>query len=284
MIVPFTEFAPAKINLALHVLARRADGYHEIDSIVAFADVGDELHFTPAEKFALSAAGPFAHFLPSSGSNIIFAAWTAVVAIAEARGRHLPPMAVHVTKNLPVAAGIAGGSADAAAAMRGFLRTAGIETVDQEITAAALAIGADVPACLAGKTSRMQGAGELITPLNDFQPLHAVMINPVIAVQTSDVFRKLGLAAGEHHGGPLADLSDAATWRNDLTAPAIAIAPVIAEVLGVLENQRDLCFARMSGSGATCFGVFHDADGARRAARQLSAAFPRWWVQQASLD
>lgn len=280
----FAEFARAKINLALHVLGRRADGLHEIDSIVAFADVADELRFEPASQFAIAASGYFAGFLPKPESNIIFAAWKAVAGIAASRGLHLPLVSVHLTKNLPVAAGIGGGSADAAAALRGFLRLAGIDGIDKEIAKAALTLGADVPACLSGKACRMQGAGEGITPLENFAPLAAVLVNPLIAVQTSDVFQKLGLARGEKRGIPLADLSDATNWRNDLTSSALALVPAIANVIAALENQPYLRVARMSGSGATCFGVFENAEAARTAARKLSASYPQWWVRQATLS
>jgi 4-diphosphocytidyl-2-C-methyl-D-erythritol kinase len=280
-----TEFAPAKINLALHVLGRRIDGYHELDSIVAFADVGDELTFTPAAEFTITATGPFAHLLPVPENNIIFAAWKAVAAVASTRGKTLPPVSIKLTKNLPVAAGIGGGSANAAAAMRGFLRLAEIGGIGADIEKTALSLGADVPVCLLSKACRMQGVGERITPLENVKPLHAVLVNPMIQVSTAAVFQQLGLAKGECHGAPLADLSDPTTWRNDLMAPAmaIAIAPKIAEVIAALESQPGLRLARMSGSGATCFGVFGTTDAARDAAGNLSASHPQWWVRQVTL-
>ncbi|MBC8037834.1 MAG: 4-(cytidine 5'-diphospho)-2-C-methyl-D-erythritol kinase, partial [Rhizobiales bacterium] len=174
-------------------------------------------------------------------------------------------------------------SADAAAGMRGFLRLAEIEGIDSEIEQAALSLGADVPVCLVGKACRMQGVGERIVPLENFKPLHAVLVNPLIAVQTPAVFQKLGLAEGECRGASLTDLSDPAAWRNDLTLPAVALVPAIAGVIAVLENQQGIRFARMSGSGATCFGVFEKPDAARKAARAISALHPQWWVQQAIL-
>ncbi len=278
-----TELARAKINLALHVLGRRADGYHEIDSIVVFADVGDQLHFAPASEFAISASGPFARLLPAPEHNIIFTAYEAMAGIAAARGKHLSPVSVRLTKNLPVAAGLGGGSANAAAAMRGFLRLAGIEGNDPEIAKAALSLGADVPVCLLGKACRMQGVGEQLTPLKDFEARPAVLINPRIEVQTAAVFQKLGLERGASHGPPRADLTDAANWRNDLMPPAIALAPIIANVIAALENLKGLRLARMSGSGATCFGVFETATAAGYAARIISASHPRWWVQHTVL-
>ena len=281
--IALTEFAPAKINLALHILGRRADGFHEIDSIVAFADVGDELRFEPASEFTIIAAGPFANDLPAPENNIIFAAWKAAAAIAAARGLNLPPAAVKLTKNLPIAAGIGGGSADAAAALRGFLWMAEIKMIDAEIARAALTLGADVPACLSSRACRMQGIGERLTALDDFKALHAVLINPLIAVQTSNVFQKLGLAASENRGTSIAHLSTAAAWRNDLMASAVTLVPVIADVIAALEKQQHLRFARMSGSGATCFGVFESAAAARNAAGRLAVSFPRWWVRQSVL-
>jgi len=279
-----SEFARAKVNLALHVLGRRPDGYHEIDSVVVFADVGDELLFAPASQFAVSASGPFASLLPAPASNIIFAAYKAVSEIAAARGKHLPPVSVSLTKNLPVAAGIGGGSANAAAAMRGFLRLAGLPAIDAEIAKAALSLGADVPVCLLGRACRMQGVGERVTPLENFEARPAVLINPGVEIQTAAVFQKLGLAKGASHGLPVADPTDAASWRNDLMPPAIALAPAIADVIAALENQKGLRLARMSGSGATCFGVFETAEAAAYAARNISASHPRWWVQHTLLS
>ena len=274
---PFSIFAPAKVNLALHVLGRRADGYHDLDSIVAFADVGDRLTFAPAGAFSITADGPFASALPAAEDNIITRAWPAASAIAARRGLELPPAAVHLTKNLPVASGIGGGSANAAAALRGFLRMAGIETLDQEIMAAALKLGADVPVCLFGKACRMQGIGDCITPLEDFQPLRAVLVNPLVAVSTPAVFRELGLEKGENFNAPITDQSDPSCWRNDLAEPAIALAPVIGEVLAVLKSLPGVAKVFMSGSGATCF-VLTDA---AVAATGLNAD---WWFAATTLS
>ena len=252
---PFSIFAPAKVNLALHVLGRRADGYPDLDSIVAFADVGDRLTFAPAVAFSITADGPFASALPAAEDNIITRAWPAASAIAARRGLELPPATVHLTKNLPVASGIGGGSANAAAAMRGFLRIAGIETLDEEIMAAALKLGADVPVCLIGKACRMRGAGERIAPLKDFAALHAILVNPLVAVSTPAVFRELGLEKGESFNAPITDQSDPSCWRNDLAAPAMALAPVIGEVIATLKSLPGVEKVIMSGSGATCVAL-----------------------------
>jgi 4-diphosphocytidyl-2-C-methyl-D-erythritol kinase len=276
MFEPFALTARAKVNLALNVLGRRPDGYHDLDSIVAFADVGDELRFSPASQFSISADGPFGAALPAPADNIIARAWEITSGIAGRRGRALPAVAVHLTKTLPVASGIGGGSADAAEALRGFLKIAGIDGIDSEVMAAALTLGADVPVCLVGKACRMQGVGERITPLADFKPVHAVLVNPGIAVSTPDVFGKLGLAKGQAFGEPIADPSDQATWRNDLAAPAIAVSPVIADVIEWLRAMPGVTHAFMSGSGATCVGI---SDGPLAIGGLRSG----WWMAQTVL-
>ena len=273
---PFSLFAPAKVNLALHVLGRRADGYHDLDSIVVFADVGDTLTFTPSDRFAIAVSGPFAAALPQAGDNIIAKSWAAAQAIAAGRGRALPAASVHLEKNLPVASGIGGGSANAAAALKGFLRLAGIDAIDDEVTAAGLAIGADVPVCLAGVACRMQGVGERITPLSGFAPLRAILVNPLVAVSTPAVFKSLALEKGQSHGAAIADERDPATWRNDLSQPAMALAPVIGEVLQRLAATPGVTRAFMSGSGATCVALLADDT----ATPDLN---PHWWAARTVL-
>ena len=267
---PFSLFAPAKVNLALHVLGRRADGYHDLDSIVVFADVGDRLTFTPSDRFAITVSGPFAAALPQAEDNIIAKSWAAAQAIAARRGRALPAAAVHLEKNLPVASGIGGGSANAAAALKGFLRLAGIDRIDDEVIAAGLRIGADVPVCLTGVACRMQGVGERITPLN------AILVNPLVAVSTPAVFRSLALEKGQSHGAAIADARDPATWRNDLSQPATALAPVIGDVLSCLAASPGITRAFMSGSGATCVALLA-ADSA------TPKPDPRWWTARTVL-
>lgn len=275
MFAPFALPARAKVNLALHVLGRRADGYHDLDSIVAFADLGDRLTFSPSPDFALTVEGPFAAGLPDADDNIIARAWSASQALAAARGKHLPPVHVHLEKVLPVASGIGGGSADAAAAIRGFLRIAGIDPFDAQahpdVLAAALAIGADVPVCLAGRACRMRGVGEMMTPLEGFRPLPALLVNPGVAVATPAVFGRLGLARGQSHREPIGNPDDPACWRNDLAAPAMALAPVIGDVLAALERQSGVIRAFMSGSGATCVALL---DGGAVTPRLP----PEWWA------
>jgi 4-diphosphocytidyl-2-C-methyl-D-erythritol kinase len=277
-VAAFSVFAPAKVNLALHVLGRRDDGYHDLDSLVAFADVGDWLHFTPSSQFAITAEGPFAAALPHASGNIIAKAWDAVSVIAAQRGVALSPVAVHLVKNLPVSSGIGGGSANAAAAIKGFLKIAGIAERDPEIMAAALAIGADVPVCLTGRACRMRGVGEVITPIDHFAPHHALLVNPLVEVSTPQVFGALGLARGERFGAVIGDERDAAFWRNDLAAPAIRLAPVIGDVLRRLGTAPGVTRAFMSGSGATCVALCEEkADPGRF---DLEAS---WWRAPATL-
>jgi 4-diphosphocytidyl-2-C-methyl-D-erythritol kinase len=273
---PFSLFAPAKINLALHVLGRRVDGYHDLDSIVAFADAGDRLTFALAERFTITAEGPFASALPPQDGNIIAKAWVAASEIAAKRGQQLPQVAVRLEKNLPVASGIGGGSSNAAAAIKGFLRFVGIDPADPDVAAAGLGIGADVPVCLLGKACRMRGIGENLTPLSGFHPLQAILVNPLVSVPTPEVFRGLGLERGQAFRRAIDNENDPLCWRNDLAAPAIALAPVIGEVLQKLAATPGVIRAFMSGSGATCVALCEGSD----AAPDLD---PNWWVARTIL-
>jgi 4-diphosphocytidyl-2-C-methyl-D-erythritol kinase len=283
MAAVISEIARAKVNLALHVLGRRPDGYHELDSLVAFADFGDRLIFEPADEFAVAASGPFAGDLPPPADNIVHKAWTAVAGYASARGRPLRPVRLRLEKILPIASGIGSGSADAAAVLRALFRLNDLTPGRDESIDLALKLGADVPVCFFQQSCRMQGAGERLTPLENFRPLHAVLVNPRIAVPTAAGFRALGLKPGEGRRAPIADVNDPASWRNDLTAPALTLAPAIADVLAALDVQDGLRLARMSGSGATCFGLFADTAAARLAAASIVAGNPHWWVRQTVL-
>ncbi len=272
----FSIFAPAKVNLALHVLGRRADGYHDLDSIVAFADVGDVLTFSPAPRFTIVAEGPFATALPGEDGNIIASAWAAALEIAARHRRVMPQVAVKLRKNLPVASGIGGGASNAAAALKGFLRLVDIDPADPDVVAAGLAIGADVPVCLFGKACRMRGVGERLAPRGEFRPLRAILVNPLVEVPTPDVFRRLALEKGEGFQTAIGDQGDPSVWRNDLAPPAIALAPVIGEVLQRLSETPGVVRAFMSGSGATCVALHED----EQAAPDLD---PRWWVARTIL-
>ncbi len=282
MTTVIAETAKAKVNLALHVLGRRADGYHAIDSVVAFASVADGLEVSVAAAGApgvtLAVAGPFAVDVPVDDSNLICRAYALLAAHVD-----LPPVRVKLDKNLPVAAGIGGGSADAAAALRAFLKLAA-GTVDPQIVRdIALKLGADVPVCLHLQACRMEGVGEILSPLLQLPAAAIVLVNPGVPCETAGVFAALGLGKGQHFGEGL-DPHLPVHWRNDLTAAALAVQPVIKDVLTVLQTQAGLSPVRMSGSGATCFGLAQSIGAARRAATAVATAHPEWWVVAAELS
>lgn len=260
-----TVHAPAKINLCLHVTGQRADGYHLLDTLVAFCTVGDVLTLRPG-PLSLALCGPEAAALSAEPDNLILRA--ARMMGAEA--------AITLDKRLPVASGLGGGSADAAAALRGLARLTG-----RPLPGAVETLGADVPMCLAARPARVRGIGERLTPVR-LPALHLVLVNPRVPVATPAVFAALERRDGRGLPEPLPDWPDAAalvTWlagtRNDLEPPARRQAPAIAEALTALEGAL---FARMSGSGATCFGIFGDAAQARAAADDIRRARPGWWV------
>jgi 4-diphosphocytidyl-2-C-methyl-D-erythritol kinase len=274
------ELARAKINLALHVIGRRADGYHDLDSIVAFADIGDRLTFEPAPIFTLSVHGPFATGLSAGEDNL---ALKAARALASAFPGRVTPARIALEKNLPLASGLGGGSADAAAVLRGLPRLSAMEVAPEDLRPIALSLGADVPVCLAATATRMRGVGDVLEPLDDFTPLHAVLVNPSLASRTPEVFGALRLQPGAPAFQPIAASIDLARCRNDLEAPAKQLAPAIATVLSLLRGQRGLAYARMTGSGATCFGIFETAEMAAACAPNLKAARPGWWCAVATL-
>jgi 4-diphosphocytidyl-2-C-methyl-D-erythritol kinase len=272
-----TEFAPAKINLALHVLGRRPDGYHELDSVVAFADVGDVLVFSPALEPTLSVDGAFSAAIPATQDNLVLKAHAALRQLCD-----IPNVAIQLTKNLPVASGIGGGSADAAAALRGLVRLFALDVGADNLQRIALTLGADVPVCLHGKACRMQGVGEIILPLEKPPAAAIVLVNPLQACATADVFRTMGLNRGDV-GGTEIDMDTPATWRNDMAGAAQTVLPVIADVLAALHKVQQTQFARMSGSGATCFALFDHFDQAVAAAEQIRRSHPGWWIAPANL-
>ncbi len=284
------EFAPAKVNLCLHITGRRADGYHLLDSLVVFASVGDELSFARAETLTLEMSGPFAGSLDAGSDNLIFKA-------AGLLGDNVPGAAVSLNKGLPVAAGIGGGSADAAASLRGLMRLYALNEIDQSrLDEMALELGADVPSCLRSSALRMAGIGEEITEIEAFPALPAVLVNPGVPVPTGPIFKALGLEQPSTAGRglddlaaqPFASVDDVVGWlsaqRNDLQEPAIALAPVVGEVLDALKDEGTCRLARMSGSGATCFGLFDSEDEAAASAAHLARAYPGWWVRATSLS
>ena len=243
------EPAPAKLNLALHVRARRADGYHELETLFAFVRHGDVLTLSEdAEDFRVD--GPFAPALAGEGDNLVV---RAASLFAERFGvARLPGL--RLTKNLPVASGLGGGSADAAAALRALARRHGVPLDAPELFACAEALGSDVPACLFGRTAIGRGRGERLDPIAGAAGTPVLLVNPGVAVATGPVFRGWdGVDRGPLAKGPL--LASASAGRNDLEAPARVIAPVIGDVLTLLAEMPRVTLARMSGSGATCFGA-----------------------------
>jgi len=284
-----TEFAPAKVNLTLHVLGRRADGYHEIESLVAFAGIGDRLTFKPGERLELVVEGPTAAAAGAGDDNLVLKA-------ARALGQRVEGLRLGrfvLDKELPVAAGLGGGSADAAAALRLLARTHGLLLHDERVRAAAQATGADVPVCLEPKARMRRGVGEILSDPMTLPALAALLVNPGVAVPTRDAFAALATPALAGPPEPDEFISidtDAASLipllagrRNDLQTPAIKLQPVIADVLRALERSANCLLARMSGSGATCFGLFGSGAGAEEAAQRMQAAHPAWWVRATNL-
>ncbi|HEY8611327.1 MAG TPA: 4-(cytidine 5'-diphospho)-2-C-methyl-D-erythritol kinase [Roseomonas sp.] len=273
------EDAPAKINLYLHVTGRRADGYHLLDSLVVFAGAADLVTVKPSEGLSLEIGGPEAGALAAEPDNLVL---RAARLLAEAADRRLPGVALRLEKRLPVASGIGGGSADAAAALRALDRFWGLEMEASRLEALALRLGADVPVCVASRPARMSGVGEVLSAAPGLPAFGLVLANPRVSLPTPHVF-----TARTGPFSPAAALSagwaDAAAMaaalrvlRNDLEPPALALCPPIAEVLAALGALPGALMARMSGSGATCFAVFADAEVAARAAGTLPAAWWRW--------
>jgi 4-diphosphocytidyl-2-C-methyl-D-erythritol kinase len=271
-----TEAACAKINLALHVTGQRPDGYHLLDSLVVFAGLGDVVTVEKSFDAALTITGPQAASLPVTPDNLVLRAARAMGAKA----------AITLEKHLPLASGIGGGSADAAATLRALARLTGRPLPD---LTALMQIGADVPACMDTQPKRMQGLGEILTPLPQLPPAHILLINPGIAVPTPAVFKDLTQKtnAALTEIPQFRDLRALGLWlalqRNDLEAPAIAMAPVIAEVRTAIAAQKGCVFARMSGSGATCFGLFATATEAESARNSIATAQPDWWAAAAPM-
>ena len=277
---PVTEPAHAKINLCLHVTSQRADGYHLLDSLVVFAGVGDLVTARFGSGLSLAVDGPEAHGLARDASNLVSRA-------AAAMG--VTDVALQLQKRLPVASGIGGGSADAAAGLRALARLAGRPLPPPD---AVLALGADVPVCLASRPARMQGIGEVLTPLPPLPAVGMVLVNPRVAVPTPAVFAALACRTNPAVPLPPADgwrdLAALAAWlaahtRNDLTAAAQGIAPVLFQVEAALRATPGCALARMSGSGATCFGLYPDWKTACAAADSLRARYPGWWVAPAEM-
>lgn len=286
---PLTALAPAKLNLFLHVGPAGADGYHPLASLVAFADVGDGLAVTPAPRPSLAVTGPFARSLGGQGDNLVL---RALSALGRAAGIGDPPLAVRLDKRLPIAAGLGGGSSDAGAALKLARDALGLALDDDALAQVAAEIGADGPMCLFARTAWAEGRGDVLTFEPRLPPLHAVLVNPGVPSPTGAVYHAydVGPPAAADRPAPPADWSAPAViaWlgrqRNDLQAPAVALAPAIGHALSAVAAAPGVRLARMSGSGATVFGLCLDADTARDAARRIAADHPQWWVAPCVLN
>jgi 4-diphosphocytidyl-2-C-methyl-D-erythritol kinase len=286
-----TERAPAKINLTLHVVGPRADGYHEIESLVAFSRSGDLLTLLPGAEFRFHVDGPMAAAAGDPQANLVV---KSVRHLTERIGG-LKLGALHLKKNLPVAAGIGGGSSDAAAALRLVARANALDPRDLRILAAAQATGADVPVCLAAQARMMTGIGERLGPMLRLPPLPTLIVNPRQPLATKAVFAQMREGRGSAASfGPHPRISSGLDFetlvgllrkgRNDLEDAAGVLAPIIVDVLAILAAARGCKLARMSGSGTTCFGVFTDCRAVGRAKRTILEAHPDWWVKAVMLN
>lgn len=283
-----SEPAPAKLNLYLHVTGRRADGYHLLDSLALFVDLGERLQAAPAADLSLAVDGPLAAALSdtAAGDNLVLRAAGALQAALwpDRPAADRPGAALTLSKTIPVAAGLGGGSADAAAALRLLQRLWGRALPADRLADLAAALGADVPVCLAGRPARMAGIGEILEPAPALPALQLVLVNPGVPVPTGAVFA--GLQGRFGTAQPLtrpqpsaAALAEALSQRrNDLERPARFLAPAVDRALAALSAQEGCLLARMSGSGATCFGLFAHPPAATRAASAIRAAEPGWWV------
>lgn len=282
------ELARAKVNLALHIIGQRSDGFHLLDSLVAFPQIGDRVAIEPADQAELVLEGPFAHELQgSSGQNLIL---KAVAAFADANSIEVQPLRITLTKRLPVASGIGGGSSDAATMLRLLEDVTGILMPEDRIHELALTLGADVPVCLEPDTQFLHGIGDEISPGPELPPCEIVLINPKIAVETPAVFKGLNsrknpkMPACPKAFSDLAALTDyLADCRNDLQEPAIETCPAISEILSALNGHSSIRLARMSGSGATCFGLC-EKDAAMQIERDLRTSHPDWWIASGPLS
>jgi 4-diphosphocytidyl-2-C-methyl-D-erythritol kinase len=290
-----TEEGRAKVNLTLRVVGRRVDGYHDLESVVAFADCADRLSLTPGPKLNLTTTGPLAQACGEAADNLVFKA-------ARLLGEMVPDLKLGeftLDKVLPVAAGIGGGSADAAAALRLLAQANGLALDDSRLIEVAKRTGADVPVCLGSQACVMTGIGETLLPLS-LPKMPCVMVNPCVPVATRDVFAALGLRNGQLLVGA-SDVMRAVAWpeaggsieewvevlssaANDLEAPATRIQPVIGQVLAALNASNGAWLARMSGSGATCFAIYENTAEAQRASQKIRLDHPDWWVHAGVLS
>ena len=269
-------FVPAKVNLTLHVTGQREDGYHTLDSLAMFADIGDRMTITMPGDYKLTVEGPMAEGVPEDESNLVLRAARMMRINADIR----------LEKHLPNAAGLGGGSGDAAATLRVLSGFSG-----KPVPGDGIELGADVPLCLQSEPARVTGIGDKVTPVHNLPPLDAVLVNPRLPVLTAEVFKRLRHKVNR----PMPDVipafetsAELIDWlrgmRNDLQEPAIEAESVIQQVFETLEKTPGCQMARMSGSGGTCFGIYKDAETAGSAAGRLQESYPSWWVRATRLN
>lgn len=275
--------APAKLNLFLHVGDKRPDGYHALQSLVAFSDAGDVLEFAPASDLSLTVSGSFAAQVPRGATNLVL---KAARALSERFSAAPLGAEIALEKHLPVAAGLGGGSADAAAVLRALNLLWSLGRSEDELVELARTLGSDVPACVLSRSCWMEGRGEQVSDTLPLPPLDMVLVNPGVALPTEGVFAALNARTGTsamEPPGRIETVWDLVTYLedagNDLEAPATRLQPVIDDVLEALHHEPACVFAQMSGSGATCFGLFQDRDYALGAAERLALDHPGWWVR-----
>jgi len=285
-----TVLAPAKVNLFLHIVGRRPDGYHLLESLFAFADIGDKLTLKEAKDISFKVSGPFKEICQRAGcdgeGNLVFKAATELAKISSGKGAEIT-----LEKNLPLSAGLGGGSSDAAAVLKGLQILWNTEVDEDALFKLALDLGADVPACLLGGPCFVAGIGEKITPLEEFEDLEVVLVNPKRPLSTPQVFKSF-MEANRPFTPPLGltpDINESqerliTETHNDLQGPAIALTPEVAKILGALEGCDGNVLARMSGSGASCFGIFENHGQSEKATAWLAREHPNWWVAETRLS
>ncbi len=282
------EFAPAKINLALHIVGQTLDGYHKLESLVVFARIGDNLQISPAKKNSFKISGEFASSLNNSKDNLVLKAISAYK-------KHFPNkipsnLKIHLEKNLPIASGIGGGSADCAATLRLLNKLNNKEFSAQKLEEIALSLGADVPMCLSSKPAIIKNIGEIIEPIKNFPNAYIILINPNIKISTQQIFNDLK----NKNNAPLPptnngfkNIKTLSTWlkntRNDLLPPIIKTTPIISEVIDEFNKNKNCLHSNMSGSGATVFALYESLNDAKNAATNISKKYPHFWVKHAPL-
>lgn len=278
------HLAPAKVNLWLHVTGRREDGFHLLDSLVIFVDIGDGVAVGPAHDLTFQVVGPFAQFVPTGPDNLVLRAARALADFCNIRAK----AHIRLDKNLPVAAGIGGGSADAAAALKGLRDLWGLSVSDDQLAAIGLSLGADIPVCLRGKPVYMQGIGEILKAAPALPKFGILLVNPNQPLETPPVFKRFKVSGAPFTpANPLgrapAHVDELVSWlkrrRNDLEAPARVLCPSVSAITSELAKDPACLLTRMSGSGATCFAIFSDLGRARAAAQRLQAKRPEWWIK-----